>query len=230
MNCSAKSGVIVQWDSQGVLDGNSFSQPCEEARNANAVFGSPVADALSFSESRDYSGASSVPRLAVTRKPLAVLRHVAHRVITSVYGMVGSWSSPHVCQEVGERVAPPKADRDTSSSVILEARAIRIMATVLHGVPNTLFGCFRSPMGKSQLAHSLCFEASARRHVCSVEIVARGRTLATALADAFVGISTTRFPRAWNVASDSETPLLGSYCEHAVSYQELMRLGHFGVN
>lgn len=46
----------------------------------------------------------------------------------------------HIGEEILEGIEPPTADRDTSPSVVLEAMEVRISTSLIHVLPQSVFG------------------------------------------------------------------------------------------
>jgi len=101
-------------------------------------FFSPLLKRLFFTIVGDKSSIFSLPSVSglfLSCRPLAVSRKVPFFVIYSVYGVLFSWTLPHVINEVfvGE---PSFTNSNTSSPVLMVAGRVGACASVDHGGPS----------------------------------------------------------------------------------------------
>lgn len=89
--------------------------------------------------------------LLLASAPLAVIRSISSIVVNSVNRMLRAWLRSHVFQEVEERLLPPFANSNSSSTISVIASGIWIAASRLHHLPRLVLGrllasmpsCFR---------------------------------------------------------------------------------------
>lgn len=80
------------------------------------------------------------------QSPPAVLWRIGAIVIDAFNGVLGGRARPHVLVEIRKTGAPPVAHLNTSGPVLGIAAVVRVVATVLHTVPDVIFRGFAKPV------------------------------------------------------------------------------------
>lgn len=107
--------------------------------------------------------------------PLAILWVIWVLSIFS-FNTQSVWALAHVSEKALEAVDPPVADSDSAPSVIFEIANIRVVASALHGAPNSIGSRFNSPV--------LLVGSDASTRCFPEQIAALDVNLATAVASA----------------------------------------------
>jgi len=95
----------------------------------------PSLEAHSFSVVSNPPGRAGIQTLLLTGCPFTVIKFVVAVVVNSVDRCFRERLCPHVFQEVYERVSPPMADRNASSTVSVIVLDIRVVTTGFHRMP-----------------------------------------------------------------------------------------------
>lgn len=89
---------------------------------------------------------SLVVVLFFPRRPLTVLWGIWPVVVDAFDGVIGVRPSPHVSDEIIERVAPPITDENSSAAVVLVIAMASLAATAADVLPSDVLGAVRKPM------------------------------------------------------------------------------------
>lgn len=157
-------GVI---SSSGRLCGSFFRVPTQS--NPRSYCCSRYAAALgSFAKGYhlpivgDMDTDTRISSLKPTFKPNYIIRGVIPIVINSLQRVVtfGSW--PKISKECGEVAYPLIANFDTSSTVSVIIRVIRLSASTYHSTPNDVLFATAEPMTSSPILDQFSSKASTR--------------------------------------------------------------------
>lgn len=182
--------------SQRLIDcpprGKSPTQRCV----VNAELTRPSLEAHSFAVVSNPPSRAGIQTLLLTGRPFAVIKFVVAVVVNSVDRCFRERLCPHVFQEVYERVSPPLADRNASSTVSVVVLDIRVVTAGFHRMPGhvlrrclsflttTVFEAFtrlgRIVASHLKLLHSFVVVRAARRPQssgCSHYYAAYGRVV-----------------------------------------------------
>jgi hypothetical protein len=106
--------------------------------------------------------------------PPAVAGLVVAIGVDSVDGVAWAGTSPHICEERGEVVAPSIADRDAAPAIVRVASGPRVSASRQHARPRVVFGGNPVESGVSvtapPLADDVSFQAATRARSTSQEL------------------------------------------------------------
>jgi hypothetical protein len=140
--------------------------------NGDARYLGPLSNGASHSVQCDRPARPPVSRLFLGRRPSAVARLVALRVVESIDGVLRGWTATHVQEKALKGVGPIVADCDASPSVPMVRGIGRVETPALDAHPDcVLSGSARRAMAR--LSMSLV-----GRDVPGVECTTRRSTLA----------------------------------------------------
>lgn len=148
-------GVATSWVKQFAFRDPSFYSPVNRAWGHAENFASVFKQKLSAFKS-NVSVCPSIARLLGSRGPSAIFLAVIPVVINSVKRAI-FWPSSHIGKKVFKSF-PSLAVCDSSSSIILPLRSVRVVTTALHGSPYSVLRCRASnrfPVGCCLLSGKL---------------------------------------------------------------------------
>lgn len=192
---------LLEWFSQGALDGPASPETGYQGRVGNAQPLGPICQQHSLTIVGQANVAATVSRLLGVRRPSAVFGTVRAVVVNSVEGVFRRRARPHVSVEVLEGL-PALTYYDPTSAVVGPSRVVAVSAATTHPHPHGMFRKASSrAVGFARCTPGLNAKAStgARAHP----------KVATADTDDFPAIASARPHQlpdgCWRIGQDDQT-------------------------
>jgi hypothetical protein len=127
---------------QRTFDGPPALQTSDQRAVCEIQSRRPFSDGVCFIAERQPPIASRVLPIHRGEHPPAVVGGVRPVVVFPVDFVIRTRPWPHVREEVLEGLPPRVADRDAATPVVLEWDGVRVVAAILHALPNSVLGGF----------------------------------------------------------------------------------------
>lgn len=196
--------VSIQRNRERRFKGNTLAQSCEQAREREAVFVRPIADALSFSKGSDLAGRSAVAGLFPGRAPSAILWRVITVCVDAVQRVIRRGARPHVGEKRFKGSRPSVTDGNSSCPVILVAVHARVKASSFHCSPYAVFGAVSQIMSAPHIAHAFTSKTTAGFRAFA-HVMDWNRDFCAAIAAANVAMHQSFSRTAWEILKNRQS-------------------------
>ena len=119
--------------------------------------------------------------LLATCRPATIAWFVVSVCINTLDGMLRRWAAAHVLQKVFKRFLPAITNQNSTSTIQIVHRRIRIIAAIFHGVPRIVFTTSDSPTRFSVRRDFFFLQATARPVFSTFQIIPECQTRLSAI-------------------------------------------------